>query len=419
MLQKYKSSVFKKSKKRIRNKIKRKQTKKTRKSFRLVTMYGGAYDTNPFFIFPEGSAIFHGEFSTIRFETISGATYNISKNPNELLKLCPPRNWKGYESESETILRKMIQRVRMKINIANYINNTLSGMFFLYGSDHHIGHRSGGGKYYYGLFCLLNRIQLLAVLLKLKRTIPNFSDIDVHFPINESSTLPGDYNTFPHGYFYQWDWWDSKDIKLSSFIAFLENIKQVETTLLELPPFDTTVVGDVLKTQQQIIDELEIPPSLNLQMFKMTKAEIINSKEVTVIDPEEEEYQRELKREKEIQRQKHEEHERLKREEDAQKRDSHNKPNDKDVIAAILFINNLIVRMNNENETSVLPLPLNVNAIDYKDIRRIRSPLLKYLDPGSLSQENREISTNFLNKLDILKRRYQPQSAGKKKKRLL
>jgi hypothetical protein len=109
----------------------------------------------------------------------------------------------------------------------------------------------------------------------------------------------------------------------------------------------------------------------------------------------------------------------LKREEDAQKRDSHNKPNDKDVIAAILFINNLIVRMNNENETSVLPLPLNVNAIDYKDIRRIRSPLLKYLDPGSLSQENREISTNFLNKLDILKRRYQPQSAGKKKKRLL
>ena len=151
-----------------------------------------------------------------------------------------------------------------------------------------------------------------------------------------------------------------------------------------------------MKTQQQIIDELEIPPSLNLQMFKMTKAEIINSKEVTVIDPEEEEYQRELKREKEIQRQKHEEHERLKREEDAQKRDSNNKPNDKDVIAAILFINNLIVRMNNENETSVLPLPLNVNAIDYKDIRRIRSPLLKYLDPGSLSQENREISTNFL-----------------------
>jgi hypothetical protein len=45
MLQKSKGSVFKKSKKRIRNKNKRKQTKKTRKSFRPVTMYGGAYDS--------------------------------------------------------------------------------------------------------------------------------------------------------------------------------------------------------------------------------------------------------------------------------------------------------------------------------------------------------------------------------------
>jgi hypothetical protein len=154
-------------------------------------------------------------------------------------------------------------------------------------------------------------------------------------------------------------------------------------------------------------------------MFKMTKAEIITPKDVIVIDPEEAAYVLELEREKEIQRQKHEEHERLKREEDAQKRDSYNKPNDKDVIAAILFINNLIVMMNNENKTSILPLPLDINSINTRDLRRIRPPLLKYLDPGSLTQENREISTNFLTKWDILKRRYQPQSAGKKKKRLL
>ena len=267
MLRKSKSSVFKKSKKRIRNKNKRKQTKKIRKSFRLVTMYGGAYDTNPFFRFPEDSAIFHGEFSTIKFETISGATYNISKNPNELLKLCPPRNWKGYESESETILRKMIQRVRMKINIANYINNTLSGMFFLYGIDE----VSYGRPRYYGLFYLLTRIELLAVLLQSKKN-PKFQDNfkDVNFPINDSSILPGDYNNYPWGYLYLFDRTDrNHDQILLSFINFSEKLGQVKTKLLEFAPSAAPSEELQIQQQQEIIGEIELPTSSSIKLMRM------------------------------------------------------------------------------------------------------------------------------------------------------
>ena len=398
-MRKSKSNVFKKSKKCMKNKNKCRQTKKKR---RAVNMYGGTYDTNQVFIFLD-SAIFRGTSSIITFKTFSGETYNISKNPNKLLEI----------GASPEILRKLIESVRMKTNIANMTTNRLSGMFFLYGTDELIGRSVGVKHHYYGLFYLLNRIELLAVLLNLKR-IPRFSTVDVHFPINESSRLPGDYNKFPHGYFYRWD---HNDNNLSLFIDFLENIRQVETkllipvepvetTLLELLPSNIIGEDDVLKKQQQqLIEELKIPPFLT--MLKMRNSVITPKEPEEEEDPEEVEYLTRLREER---------RESKKKQDELWAKMPDTKleplPNDRDVISAIIFINNLIQRA----ELKIPPLPVDVNSVDIDSLKSIRKPIFQHVDPQNA--ETKTESQDLIKYWNILKRRYQPQSAGKKKRRI-
>ena len=398
-MRKSKSNVFKKSKKCMKNKNKCRQTKKKR---RAVNMYGGTYDTNQVFTFLD-SAIFRGTSSIITFKTFSGETYNISKNPNKLLEI----------GASPEILRKLIESVRMKTNIANMTTNRLSGMFFLYGTDELIGRSVGVKHHYYGLFYLLNRIELLAVLLNLKR-IPRFSTVDVHFPINESSRLPGDYNKFPHGYFYRWD---HNDNNLSLFIDFLENIRQVETKLLmPVEPVETTLLevlpsiveeddDDVLKKQQQIIEELKIPPFLT--MLKMRNSVITPKEPEEEEDPEEVEYLTRLREER---------RESKKKQDELWAKMPDTKleplPNDRDVISAIIFINNLIQRA----ELKIPPLPVDVNSVDIDSLKSIRKPIFQHVDPQNA--ETKTESQDLIKYWNILKRRYQPQSAGKKKRRI-
>ena len=397
-MRKSKSNVFKKSKKCMKNKNKCRQTKKKR---RAVNMYGGTYDTNQVFTFLD-SAIFRGTSSIITFKTFSGETYNISKNPNKLLEI----------GASPEILRKLIESVRMKTNIANMTTNRLSGMFFLYGTDELIGRSVGVKHHYYGLFYLLNRIELLAVLLNLKR-IPRFSTVDVHFPINESSRLPGDYNKFPHGYFYRWD---HNDNNLSLFIDFLENIRQVETKLLmPVEPVETTLLevlpsiveeDDVLKKQQQqLIEELKIPPFLT--MLKMRNSVITPKEPEEEEDPEEVEYLTRLREER---------RESKKKQDELWAKMPDTKleplPNDRDVISAIIFINNLIQRA----ELKIPPLPVDVNSVDIDSLKSIRKPIFQHVDPQNA--ETKTESQDLIKYWNILKRRYQPQSAGKKKRRI-
>lgn len=398
-MRKSKSNVFRKSKKCMKNKNKLRQTKK---KCQTVNMYGGTYDTNQVFNFLD-SAIFRGTSSIIKFKTFSGEVYNISKNPNQLLEI----------GASPDILRKLIESVRMKTNIDNMKTNKLSGMFFLYGTDELIGRHVGVKHHYYGLFYLLDRIELLAVLLNLKKN-PRFSTIDVHFPINESSILPGDYNKLPHGYFYRWD---HNDNNLSLFIDFLENIRQVETKLLmPVEPVETTLLellpsiveeDDVLKKQQQIIEELKIPPFLT--MLKMRNSVITPKEPEEEDDPEEVEYLTRLREER---------RESKKKQDELWKRMSDTKleplPNDRDVIAAIIFINNLIER----DELKIPPLPVDVNSLNINSLKSIRKPLLKHVDPQNV--ETKTESQDLIKYWNILKRRYQPQpqsGAGKKKRR--
>ena len=406
-MRKMKNTVFKKSKKNIKNKNKRRQTNK--KYHRTVKkMYGGTYDTNNVFNFLD-SAIFRGKSSIITFETISGERYNISKNPNKLLEMRDPPPLDR--------LRIIIDKV--KINVVD-MTNQLAGMFFLYGRDQVIGTGMGVKHHYCGLFYLLNRIELLAILLKLKKN-PRFSSIDVHFPIDEKSRLPGDYNKYPHGYFYNWD---HKDENLSSFFAFLENMKQVETKLLmsmsaetdetlrlEFEPSEVRGEEYVSKKQEQIIDELEIPPPF-LKMLRMQKSKI------TPEEPEEEEeetpenaaYLHDLRKQKESRRQQHKVWESFEEVKDKPL------PNDRDVIAAIIFINNIIqeIQDTQEGKSELKPLPLDVNGINIAILKRIRNPIFLYIKPDSI--ENTEKSQALNKYWDILKRRYSPpQRAGKKK----
>jgi hypothetical protein len=423
-MRRLKNNVFKKSKKNIKNKNKRRQTNK--KYHRAVKkMYGGNYDTNNVFNFLD-SAMFRGKSSIITFETMSGEKYNISKNPNKLLEICNSPD------------RLLIITDKVKINVAD-MTNQLSGMFFLYGTDKLIGTSVGVKRVFYGLFYLLNRIELLAILLKLKKN-PRFSSIDVRFPIDENSRLPGDYNTFPHGYFYNWDQ-DHTNEKLSSFFAFLENIKQVETKLLMPMSAETdetlrlefepsAAVGEVSQKQQQIIDELEIPPPF----FKMLRMKF---SKITPDEPEEEgeeetpenaAYLRQLRKEKEEQKRQHIRW--------ATDPDSNSKPlpNDRQVIAAIHFINSIIQEIiqkikdiEGNSDLKSLPLPfvnkikpllkpllIDVNGINIEDIKRIRKPILlyvnRYIDDTIKSQALTE-------SLEFLILRYSPpqQRAGKKK----
>jgi len=406
-MRKCKSNVFKKSKKFIKNKNKRRQTNK---KYRAVKkMYGGTYDTNNVFDFLD-SAIFRGKSSIIKFETFSGETYNISKNPNKLLEIC--------DSSDIVILEKITDEV--KTNIAD-ITDQLSGMFFLYGTDRYIGKSVGVKRHYYGLFYLLNRIELLAVLLKLKKT-PRFSSIDVHFPIDENSRLPGDYNKFPHGYFYSWDQGHSNE-KLSSFFAFLEKIKQVETELLMPMPVETDEIAllelvpsavrgeHVSKNQEKIIDGLEIPSfirMLRMEKSKITPDEPEEDEEEEEEDPENAAYLRQLRNEKEERKRQHKEwrtvpeikHQSL--------------PNDKTVIAAIVFINSIIERINKRDNLRIQKLPVDINGVNKTTLKSIKNPIFFYIKPGSNSHGT-EYESEFIKRWKILESRYNSQKAGKKK----
>lgn len=396
-----KNTVFKKSKKNIKNKNKRRQTNK--KYHRTVKkMYGGTYDTNNVFNFLD-SAIFRGKSSIITFETISGERYNISKNPNKLLEMRDPPDR----------LRIIIDKV--KINVVD-MTNQLAGMFFLYGRDKVIGTGMGVKHHYCGLFYLLNRIELLAILLKLKKN-PRFSSIDVRFPIDENSRLPGDYNKFPHGYFYNWD---HKDENLSSFFAFLENMKQVETKLLMSMSDETdetlrlefepsAAVGEVSQKQEQIIDELEIPPPF-LKMLRMQKSKITPEEpeeEEEEETPENAEYLHELRKQKEQRKQQHKEWASL------QEIKPRSLPNDREVIAAIIFINNIIQK----GDLSIPYLPVDVNGVNITTLQSIKKPLFLYINPAKVgTPEDTKKSQELNEHWEILQRRYRPpQRAGKKK----
>jgi hypothetical protein len=397
-MRKSKSNVFKKSKKIMKNKNKRRQTKKKYRARNI--MYGGTYDTNQVFNFLD-SAIFRGESSIITFKTFSGETYNISKNPNKLLEI----------GASPDILTKLIESVRMKTNIDNNMKtNRLSGMFFLYGTDDLIGTHARVKHHYYGLFYLLDRIELLAVLLNLKKN-PRFSTIDVHFPINESSRLPGDYNKYPHGYLYRWDY---NDNNLSLFIDFLENIRQVETkllmpveqvetTLLELLPSSTALgEDDVLKKQQQIIEELKIPHFLT--MLRMQKSVITPKNPEEIVDSEEVEYVTQFNKDKRL---REEVHRKWKEIPDIKPVPL---PNNSKVIAAIVFVNNLIKKA----QLNIELLPVDVNSVNIGTLKKIKNTLLLHVRPDKNTTE----SQDFIKYWEILKTRYEPQSAGKKKRRL-
>jgi hypothetical protein len=403
-MRKFKSNVFKKTKKFIKNKNKRRQTNK---KYRAVKkMYGGTYDTNNVFDFLD-SAIFRGKSSIIKFETFSGETYNISKNPNKLLEICD-------SSDDIVILEKITDEV--KTNIAD-ITDQLSGMFFLYGTDRYIGKSVGVKRHYYGLFYLLNRIELLAVLLKLKKT-PRFSSIDVHFPIDENSRLPGDYNKFPHGYFYSWDQGHTNE-KLSSFFAFMEKIKQVETellmstpvetdeiALLELVPSASAVPGEhVSKNQEKLIDGLEIPSFI--RMLRMEKSKI------TPDEPEEDEEEEE--EDLEFIRNDKRERQRQRRERMTYPEIKHpSLPNDRAVIAAIVFINNIIERINKKDNLQIQKLPVDVNGVNTGTFKRIKKTILLY-DKPSVNPDKKEYDSKILENLRILESRYNSQKAGKKK----
>lgn len=252
VFKKYKSNVFKKSKKRTKNKNKRRQTNK---KYRPI-MYGGAYDRYGF-IFPD-SLIFRGS-SIIKFRSVGAPTYYISKNPDKLLKIPDPH----------PTFKPMLSALIEKVEHMKIIDVTLrlSGMFFLYGIDE----VSYGRPRYYGLFYLLTRIELLAVLLQSKKN-PKFQDNfkDVNFPINDSSILPGDYNNYPWGYLYLFDRTDrNHDQILLSFINFSEKLGQVKTKLLEFAPSAAPSEELQIQQQQEIIGEIELPTSSSIKLMRM------------------------------------------------------------------------------------------------------------------------------------------------------
>ncbi len=192
---------------------------------------------------------FNSSKSIITFSTSNGHNYRIAKNPmaliNKLNKINDASFKAGIGDQSH---------VRYEIEISNYkpiIENTnhvmdfsheLFGMYFLYGQN------SSTPPYpEYGLFYLLKRIQLLAVLYKIK-TMPNtkFPTLDVSLPINKDSMLPNDYAANPHGYLFAC----TKDTNDDAFAQFAEFVQQMNNLPLHLT--------------QENIDELKIPTFLKL-----------------------------------------------------------------------------------------------------------------------------------------------------------
>lgn len=256
---------LKKSKKFKRNT--KKMNCKTRMSMR-----GGDYDTNRNFKFP-GIQIEHSERknpdvpkhgrivkpiinkteimtpefnnnnSIIHFKTSNGIKCAIAKNPNLFASV---------SQNMFQIYKQMVDRVPKDMMD---FSDEPSGMFFLYGQDVH-------GKKIYGLFYLLNRVQLLAVLLNIKKNIPRFNDLQVSLPMDANSMLPGDYNKYPHGYYYNL----YTPVNFESVIAFVNRMKQISDT-------------DVTDVTDEMINELEIPTCL--EMWRMFNPKIITMENPT------------------------------------------------------------------------------------------------------------------------------------------
>ena len=205
---------------------------------------------------PDG---FNSSKSIITFSTSSGHNYIIAKNHKALLKELVKLNDKSFRDGIGDL-----QHVRTDINFMIYeriisktehvmdLSDELFGMFFLYGQN------SSTPPYpQYGLFYLLNRIQLLAVLYKIK-TMPNtkFPTLDVSLPINKDSKLPNGYNTLPHGYLFECTK-DTMDTNFDEFINFVQQLNKIN----ELP----------LHLTQENIDELTIPSFLKLTRMQNAK----------------------------------------------------------------------------------------------------------------------------------------------------
>lgn len=198
----------------------------------------------------------HGGFnnskSIMTFSTSSGHNYIIAKNPMALLHALANINNKSFRDGIG-----VPGHVRYDIKISNYeriisktkhmmeFSDDQFGMFFLYGQN------SGTPPYpHYGLFYILNRIQLLAVLYKIK-TMPNtkFPTLDVSLPINNNSNLPAGYDRVPHGYLFQCTK-DTTDSNFDEFINFVQQMNKINELSLPL--------------NEDAIAELTIPSFLKL-----------------------------------------------------------------------------------------------------------------------------------------------------------
>jgi hypothetical protein len=189
----------------------------------------------------------------ITFSTSNGRNYKIAKDPMALLHVLTNMNDESFRAGIG-----VHGHVRYEIEISNYkpiidktrdvmdFSHELFGMYFLYGQN------AGTPRYpEYGLFYLLKRIQLLAVLYKIK-TMPNtkFPTLDVSLPINKDSILPAGYDEFPHGYFFAC----TKDTNDDAFAQFTEFVQQMNNLPLPLT--------------QENINELKIPTFLTLTRMK-------------------------------------------------------------------------------------------------------------------------------------------------------
>ncbi len=250
-------------------KFQRRNTQKKCKTCMRMRVRGGAYDTNKNFKFPDiqvdasarknpdesthgrtskivvnKTEIFTPEFhnidSIINFTTTDGIKYAITKDPN-LFASINKTMFDKYKKILDGMPKDMID-----------LSDESSGMFFLYGVNT-LGQTS------YGLFYLLNRIQLMAVLLSIKKNNERFKQLEVSLPIDDTSRLPDDYNKLPHGYYYKWD--DNSD-NLKTFHDFINMLKRISQPDIELT--------------DEMIDELKIPTFL--VMLRMQNPKIITMK---------------------------------------------------------------------------------------------------------------------------------------------
>jgi hypothetical protein len=190
---------------------------------------------------------FNSSTSIITFSTSSGHEYIIAKNSKALLKELDKRK----KILSDVIYDRIISNTEYVMDLSD----DLFGMYYLYGQN------STGSPLYpqYGLFYVLNRIQLLAVLYKIK-TMPDtkFPTLDVSLPINKDSILPNGYNmvTVQHGYLFNCTEKTSDD-DFNDFIKFVQQMNKIN----ELP----------LPLNEDAIAKLTIPSFLKLTRMQNAK----------------------------------------------------------------------------------------------------------------------------------------------------